>query len=81
MIEEIYKELLQLMEDMDYYTKYPTRRYLKEAIESAKTTEDKVRVILRDSLIQKEIVPDWLHARHTMGDPLEYYKRLREQRS
>jgi len=72
-IIKAYFDLTQLMEDIDYYNKHPSRRYLKESIEKAPTLEDKVRIILEDGFIQKEILPNWLTERYKIKDMLEYY--------
>lgn len=75
-IVEAYFKLLKLMEDIDYYNRYPTRRYLQEFIDRENTIEGKVRAILQDSLIQREVFPNWLMERNNIKDPLEYYLKL-----
>lgn len=62
-IVEAYFKLSQLMEDIDYYKKYPTRTYLQDFIERETTIEGKVRAMLQDSLIQREVFPDWISRR------------------
>lgn len=76
-IVEVYFDLLKLMDDIDYYNKYPTRRYLQEYIDRESTIEGKVRAILQDGLIQRELFPNWLTERHTITDPLDHYLKSR----
>ncbi|MGH9857774.1 MAG: hypothetical protein ACRD4B_08020 [Acidobacteriota bacterium] len=76
---EVYFKLVKLMEDIDYYNKYPSRRYLKESISRENTIEGKVRAILQDSLIQREVFPDWISRSHSVNDTLEYYMKLNEK--
>jgi len=76
---EVYFKLVKLMEDIDYYNKYPTRRYLQNSIDREDTIEGKVRAILQDSLIQREVFPDWISRSHSVGDTLEYYLKLNEK--
>lgn len=73
---QAYYALRKVMKEIDYYKKYPTRLYLKEWIEEKKTYKEKAQIMMQDSLVQQAVIPDWLHARHTMGDPLEYFKKL-----
>lgn len=75
-IAEAYLKLVQLMEDIDYYNKYPSRRYLREFIDREKTIEGKVRAMLQDSLIQREVFPDWISKSYSINDTLEYYLKL-----
>ncbi len=79
-IVEAYFKLIKLMEDIDYYNKYPSRKYLQEFIDREDTIEGKVRAILQDSLIQREIFPDWLSRSHSIDNTLEHYLKLNENK-
>lgn len=76
---EVYFKLVKLMEDIDYYNKYPSRKYLQNSIDHEDTIEGKVRAILQDSLIQREVFPDWISRSHSIDDTLEYYLKLNEE--
>lgn len=71
---------MKLMEDIGYYDKYPSRRYLQEFIDREDTIEGKVRAILKDSLIQREVFPDWISRSHTVDNVLEHYLKLNENK-
>jgi hypothetical protein len=71
---------VKLMEDIDYYNKYPTWRYLQNSIDCEETIEGKIRANLQDSLIQREVFPDWISRSHSVGDTLEYYLKLNEKK-
>lgn len=75
-VSEVYVELVGLMKSIDYYNKYPSRRYLRDLIDREDSLEGKARAILRDSLIQREIFPNWLSTSHNIVDSLEYYLKL-----
>lgn len=53
------KRLLQFMSDINYYKKYPTRRYLRESLASASNVTEKLEVLLRDTLLQQELYPNY----------------------
>lgn len=72
----VYFKLVKLMEDIDYFKKYPTRIYLQDFIDREDTIEGKMRAILQDGLIQQELFPNWLSERHKINDPLDYYLKL-----
>jgi hypothetical protein len=76
---EAYFKLVKLMEDIDYYNKYPSRRYLQDFIDREDTIEGKVRAILQDSLIQREVFPDWMSRDHSVNNALEHYLKLQEK--
>ena len=78
MIVEVYFKLLKLIEDIDYYKKYPTRIYLQGLIDRELTIEGKVRTILNDGLIQREVFSNWVGLGHKVDDPLAYYLKLHE---
>lgn len=69
----VYFKLVKLMEDINYFKKYPSRTYLQSFIDREETIEGKVRAILQDGLIQQELFPNWLNERHKIDDPLDYY--------
>jgi hypothetical protein len=72
----IYFKLAKLIEDIDYFKKYPSRMYLRNFIDREITIEGKVRTMLNDDLIQREIFPNWITERHNIDDPLRYYLDL-----
>jgi hypothetical protein len=80
-IVEAYLKLAQLMEDIDYYNKYPSRSYLKEFIDRENTVEGKVRAMLQDSLIQREVFPNWISKSNTVSDVVEHYFKINEAKS
>lgn len=75
-IVEAYFKLTKLMEDIDYYNKYPSRMYIREFIEREDTIEGKVRAMLRDSIIQREAIPNWMSLWYQVDNPFEYYMKL-----
>ena len=72
----MYKRLLNFLEEIDYWNKYPSRWYLKGSLKKSKTEEEKIEVLLRDTLIQKHLYPDnWLEVIHkASSDPVAYVR-------
>lgn len=63
-----------LLDSTDYFNKYPSRYYNKEVLKSNKTTEEKVRWLLRDGLIQTELYGKTLSSIDMHAEPVEYFK-------
>ena len=72
----MYQKLLQFVKEIDYWNKYPSRWYLKDSLKKAKTKDEKIEVLLRDTLIQQHLYPDnWLDVIHKAADnPVAYVK-------
>ncbi len=69
----MYQKLHQFIKDIDYWNKYPSRWYLKDLLNNAETEEEKLAVLLRDTLIQQHLYPDWEKIGHVMSaDPVSY---------
>ena len=61
------------MTAIDYYNNHPSRQYLHDSIESAKTHKVKVDIILKDSLIQQYLFDDYLSNYKLTADPYQYF--------
>ena len=71
----MYQELLKFIDGIDYWNKYPSRWYLKDSLKKAKTEEEKIEVLLRDTLIQQHLYPNWLKIGHLISqDPVAYVR-------
>ena len=71
-------DLLSTLNGMDFFTLYPSKRRLKTYLEQGVSDTDKIRKILRDEIVQREIFPNWQANRNKIGDPVEAYKNLRQ---
>lgn len=69
----ILAELLKVLEDMDYFRIYPSRQKLKVYLGQASSDGDKIRTILRDEYVQRELFPDW----EIVTDPMQRYLQVR----
>lgn len=67
--------LTRFMEDTNYYTRYPTRRYHKRVLDSDKTPKQKVAWLVSDGLLQTELCGDVLSSIDMGADPLEYFEQ------
>lgn len=74
----ILAELEQFLADTDFFALYPTRASLRTYLRDAVSDGDKIRAILRDEYVQRELFPDWPSASGEMQDPLHYYLRIRK---
>lgn len=71
----MYQKLLKFMNDIDYWNKYPSRWYLKDLLREAKTEDEKLVVLLRDTLIQQHLYDNWLViSSEIYKDPVAYVK-------
>jgi|GEM_PF-1179187 hypothetical protein len=65
----MYQKLLIFLKEIDYWNKYPSRWYLKDSLKTAKNEEEKIEVLLRDSLILQHLYPNnWLDVIHKAAD-------------
>lgn len=74
---QVIKELLQVLEDMNYYDIYPSSS-LKLRLSDASTDGDRIRSILRDTAVQEFLFPDWKEKKDKIFDPISYYVQLRK---
>jgi hypothetical protein len=66
--------LIKYLEEIDYFNKYPTRRYIQEAInDDTQTPEYKVKLIVCDGLVQTHLYGDVLSTIDLSADPVEYF--------
>ena len=64
------------MSDIDYWNKYPSRCYLKDLLKNAKTEDEKLAVLLRDTLVQQHLYENWLAiSGEIYKDPVAYVKK------
>ncbi len=73
----IIAELLQFLDETDFFTLYPTRAPLRQYLKDAVSDGDKIRAILRDEYVQRELFPDWEQVKDKPIDPVEHYRRVR----
>lgn len=76
--KELLTDLLAFLKGMDFFILYPSRHDLKNYIEQGVSDTDKIRRILRDEMVQREIFPNWIANRDKLDDPVEAYKNLRQ---
>lgn len=67
--------LTRFMEDSGYYTKYPSRRYHQDVLNSDKTPKQKVEWLVSDGLLQTELYGDVLSSIDMHAEPLEYFEK------
>jgi hypothetical protein len=73
----ILKELMKFIDEAEFFTLYPTRAPLKRYLKVAVSDGDKIRAILRDEYIQRELFTDWQRLRDEHIDPLGHYLKNR----
>ena len=76
--KQLLAELLQVLEDMSYFTIYPSS-HLREAIRDATSDSDRIRNILRDKDVQEYIFPDFKAKGGEILDPKRHYITLRKR--
>jgi hypothetical protein len=76
--KEVLADLVSSLKAMDFFALYPSRRDLKNYIEQGVSDTDKIRRILRDDMVQREIFPNWAANRDRLDDPVQAYRDLRQ---
>lgn len=71
-------ELLKVLEDMSYFTLYPSSS-LRMMIGDATTDSDRIRIILRDRDVQEYLFPDFKEKGGEIISPREHYILLRKR--
>ena len=74
---QLIKELLQVLEDMDYAHLYRSSDLLMRLRDSS-TDGDRIRLILRDPDVQEYLFPNWRDIKDTIHDARAYYIQLRK---
>ncbi len=75
----ILAELMQVLEDMDYFNIYPTRKSLRQYLKRSVSDSDKIRVILRDEYVQQYLYPDLPMVQDKINhDPVHYYLEFKQ---
>jgi len=74
--DQLLKELMTVLGDMDYFAIHPSSR-LRKYLRQASTQGDQIRLILRDPDVQEYVFPDWATVKQTVHDPISYYVDLR----
>jgi hypothetical protein len=75
----IIAELEKFLGDTDFFALYPTRASLQAYLRDAVSDGDKIRAILRDEYVQRELFPDWQSGGEPLLDPLQYYLQIRKR--
>ena len=75
--KQILGELRVLLKEMDLFTLYPSKTELRRYIDEGVSDTDKIRLILRDEVVQREIFPNWYENKDKLSDPVQAYKDLR----
>ncbi len=70
-------ELMGFINQVDFFTIYPTRTRLQKFLRDSVSDGDKIRMILRDEFIQRELFPDYDSWSRGMQDPVEHYLAVR----
>ena len=73
----ILAELEAFLRDTEFFTLYPTRQPLQRYLRDAVSDTDKIRSILRDEYVQRELFPDWENIKDKPIDPIEHYLKHR----
>jgi hypothetical protein len=73
----ILKELLKFLDDFEFFTIYPTRAPLQKYLKVAMSDGDKIRAILRDEYVQRELFQDWQRLSDEAIDPVAHYLKHR----
>lgn len=76
--KQLLKELLKALDDMDYFNIYPSHTELRRYIQEGVSDTDKIRKILSDEFVQREVFPNWQRNKSELTDPVLAYKDLRE---
>jgi len=76
----ILSHLLKALDDMDFFALYPSRRSLQTYLKNAVSDSDKIRAILKDDIVQREIFPDATLSGKEVDDPIKAYRTLVSQR-
>lgn len=77
----ILAELEKFLADTDFFALYPTRANLRSYLRDAVSDGDKIRAILRDEYVQRELFPDRAQREAAEYDPLQAYLRIRKHHS
>lgn len=75
--KQILTELRTLLRDMDFFTLYPSKNDLRNYLEEGVSDTDKIRAVLRDEIVQREIFPDWHANKDKLADPVQAYKDMK----
>ena len=75
--KQLLGELLTILKNMDFFSLYPSRRELQSYIHEGVSDTDKIRRILRDEYVQREVFPNWQKNKDKLDDPVQAYKELR----
>lgn len=73
----ILAELESFINETEFFTLYPTRDSLRRYLRDAVSDGDKIRAILRDEYVQRELFPDWEKVKDLPIDPVEHYIKVR----
>ncbi len=73
----ILAELEKFLADADFFAIYPTKMPLRRYIQDAVSDTDKIRSILRDEYVQRELFTDWQTVQDQQLDPVEHYRKNR----
>jgi hypothetical protein len=74
---QLLSELLKALENMDFFNLYPSKSDLRRYLAEGVSDTDKIRVILREELVQRELFPNWQRNKDKLDDPVAAYKDLR----
>lgn len=75
----IIAELEKFLNDMDFFTIYPSRASLQSYLRNAVSDGDKIRAVLRDEYVQRELFSELSSSQLPVDDPLRYYLKMRRQ--
>ena len=75
---QLMKELSQVLEDMSYFSIYPSST-LRERLRDTATDGDRIRMILRDHDVQEYLFPDFKAKGGVIVDPRRHYITLRKK--
>lgn len=73
----IIAELEKFLNETEFFTLYPTRNTLRNYLRDAVSDGDKIRAILRDEYVQRELFPDWNEVKDLPINPVEHYLKVR----
>ncbi len=71
------KELEEHLREVDFFTVYASRRRLKRFLEISVSNPDKIRAILSDEYVQRDLFPDYKTWVNTTEDPVDHYLSVR----
>lgn len=74
---ELIQELTAFLEDTRFFDMYPSRQTLKSFLADSTSNSDKIRAILRDEFVQRELFPDYETWKETVVDPVDHYLAVR----